>query len=119
MSDIPQFARSGRTSQFGKSDEELKTKVPEIIKAQFMAFSASEGIASSELLRDVVTQFLHGSVEPKMKDIIWDHVCHETDSVYLREILHKVIYGVLHVDSVAAVKDLNSSSIGTSKGRLS
>lgn len=95
------FSRSGHSNPFGKCTEELKTKVPEAVKIDLaLAARSSPTPVPSEYLRDVVMRHLYGAVEPDMKDIVWEHVCKETDSPYLLKLLHETIFGKLHEPSV-------------------
>lgn len=55
------FSRStGLPVTMGKSTEELKTKVPDAVKAAFTSLACSLGLTESELLRSMVMVRLYG-----------------------------------------------------------
>jgi hypothetical protein len=95
------FSRSGNSNPLGKCTEELKTKVPEAVKVDLsLAARQSHTPVTAEYLRDVVMRHLYGAVEPDMQDIVWEHVCKETESPLLLKMLHEMVYGKLHEPSV-------------------
>lgn len=55
------FARStGLPAWFGKSTEDIKGKVPDVVKADWLRLCASLNMTESELLREVVMLRLYG-----------------------------------------------------------
>jgi hypothetical protein len=91
------FSRSGASSPLGKCTEELKSLVPEAVKADFAITARMLNKPNiSEHLRDVVTQHLYGVVSSDLQAIVWEHACKETDSEFLRDLLHKAIFGCVH-----------------------
>lgn len=110
------FSRSGRSNPFGKSTEEVKTKVPEAVKVDLALVARNSPTpVPAEYLRDVIMRHLYGAVEPDMQDIVWEHVCKETESPFLLKLLHESIFGKLHVPSV----ELEFSEIqGANRARM-
>jgi hypothetical protein len=100
-------SRSGKSCAEGKCTEELKSKVPEDVKADFaIATRVLQKPNISEHLRDVVFQHLYGVVSPDLQAIVWEHVCNETDSEFLRDLLHQAIFGCIHDLTVTSTSTL-------------
>lgn len=57
-----QFSRSGSSCSFGKCTDELKTMVPEEVKAQFTALAVINSTTVSEYLRDLCIAHVYGHV---------------------------------------------------------
>ena len=116
MSIFSKFSRSGNSNPFGKCDQPLKTEVPEIVKHDFQSIAGFNNVTSGEHLRDLVVKKLYGSVPQNMQQILWQHVCAETDSSFIREILQSHIFGEVHELSLARGQQIDRSGIGTQRG---
>jgi hypothetical protein len=108
------LSRSGRSNPLGKCTEELKTTVPEKIKADFIEGSTMP--TAGEELRDVIVKHLYGHVPEDMKDIVWERAQAETDCPFLRKLLYRSIYGSVHENIVSRQ---HPSIQGENRARLS
>lgn len=94
------YSRGGKTNDFGKSTEDLKTHVPELIKAQFLTLATEQKVPASEKLRDVITDYLHGSISKDLQEIIWEHAKREIKTPFLLGIIKTAVFGHLHAASI-------------------
>ena len=113
--DRPVYSRPGRTSRFGKADADVKSSVPEIIKAEVTMMASAQEVTPSEYIRNVLTDHLHGAIDPSIQSIIWQHAEREVTDKFLLDLLRKAIFGHLHELSLATGSEKNSPGIGRVK----
>lgn len=110
----PAFSRTGQPS-LGKCTDDLKTTVPEVAKQAFSAIAFNRKMVPGTLLHDLVMEFLFGNAQGHMREIAWAHVCQETESEYIREVMHTFIFGLVdqsHVANINQSHDNASATIG-------
>lgn len=58
---MPSYSRKGQTSPLGKCTDEIKSLVPEEVKAQLTGLSVLNGVPLSEYVRDVLIEHVYGA----------------------------------------------------------
>lgn len=107
----PLDARTGITNPLGKCTESVETQIPTALLDALTVMQHIEGKGRSEILRDMLTTFLLGSVSnfPKQKRSVDQaitglaFVAGLTNEEYIDRVLAAHVFGQLHVCNYGAV----------------